>query len=423
MLMGRIKSVVRVENLVKGLRRKRDSGRHTPDMPSFPVTLGLVFVAALAGAWLIFVGFAELSGFHIGIWPDVRSPLPKSRLFDLTRSTVTAAGLLVGVFAVVYAYRKQRIEEANSHRADSDSLGARYQEAAEQLGHERAAVRLAGVYALSRLADSDSTQRLTICRLLCAYLRMPYKPESDDMPGEQEVRFTVIKVITEHLGDPLEETSWCGYDLDFSGAVFDGGSFRGAHFTGGVVDFSGCRFVDGKTHFDDAKFGGAHVKFGDGDSDPAVFNGGDVFFTGAQFTGGRVSFIFAEFVEGEVSFGGAIFIGNCVLSFSSCILAGGQISFGGPVWLGAKLASGKISFRGAQLNSGTLSFIGVDFGGVEVQLDVSLGEAEVVFDEAWFTSGVVSFVGMESINPQISFSGAHTPEKVVTPWPMRLLSS
>ncbi|MFF4044969.1 pentapeptide repeat-containing protein [Streptomyces sp. NPDC001816] len=385
-------------------------------MPSFPIILALAFFAAAIGAWVIFVGLAGLTGAHIGLIPSSSSRLPKERLFDLTRSTVTTAGLLAGVFAIVYAYRKQRIDEATSLRADSETLGGRYQAAAEQLGHERAAVRLAGIYALSRLADDDSAQRETICRLLCAYLRIPYDPEAPH-PGEREVRLTAIKVISEHLQDPAAAGTWCGFDLDFSGAVFDGGSFAGAHFVAGVVNFSGCNFTRGTVSFDSAKFLGADVNFGSGEDLPAVFTGAQVLFTGAHFLGGVVSFIFARFEKGEIAFGAAFFGGSSV-TFGSCVLGRAELSFGGPIWLGAKFAGGSVTFSGAHLKDGILSFAGADFCGSEVRFDATLSGTSVFFDEAYFVSGSILTNETKIKGGLLSFDGCHTPEKVFNKWPL-----
>jgi hypothetical protein len=62
-----------------------------------------------------------------------------------------------------------------AQRAEADALTKRYQEAATQLGHDKAAVRLAGVYALSRLADDWREERQTcvnVCADICSF---PYK--------------------------------------------------------------------------------------------------------------------------------------------------------------------------------------------------------------------------------------------------------
>ncbi|KAA0933706.1 hypothetical protein [Streptomyces apricus] len=70
---------------------------------------------------------------------------------DVLKTTVTALTLIGAVLAGLYAYRKQLLSEGDAHRADASQLADRYTTAAEQLGHDQAAVRLAGVYALARL--------------------------------------------------------------------------------------------------------------------------------------------------------------------------------------------------------------------------------------------------------------------------------
>jgi hypothetical protein len=68
-----------------------------------------------------------------------------------------ALGLAAGVGAAVgliVAFRKSKVEESASHQADQASLrddqrllSSRYQDAADLIGHDKAAVRLAGIYA------------------------------------------------------------------------------------------------------------------------------------------------------------------------------------------------------------------------------------------------------------------------------------
>jgi hypothetical protein len=50
----------------------------------------------------------------------------------------------------------EKIAEEVGRRAQADALAKRYQDAAAQLGHEKAPVRFAGVYALARLACKHS---------------------------------------------------------------------------------------------------------------------------------------------------------------------------------------------------------------------------------------------------------------------------
>src|ERR1700678_97319 len=158
-------------------------------------------------------------------------------------------------------------------------LNERFATAAEQLGSDKSAVRLAGVYAMAGLADDWPENRQTCIDVLCAYLRMPYERDSDQNSSERqalayrenrEVRHTVIRVIAARLNNEAA-ISWQGLDFDFTGVVFDGGNFSGAVFSGGTVTFTAAVFSGGQVSFSSTVFSGALVKF-----DRAVFHSGDV---------------------------------------------------------------------------------------------------------------------------------------------------
>ncbi|MEO3939477.1 hypothetical protein V3C41_00145 [Paenarthrobacter nicotinovorans] len=203
------------------------NGRHAPRMPKFLPMLLASFVVASGAFWLVFVGLARLSGFDVAPWnPDLGAIAPE-RLFDITRAGATAAGVLAGVFAIVYAYRKQKVQEASGRREDSQLLSTRYQDAAEQLGHEKQAVVLAGVYAMSRLADDWTDQRQQCVDVLCAYLRLSqsWDDETDHMNARQEdvVRRAIIAEILKHTEVDGDQTkSWSHLRIDLSGARLDG---------------------------------------------------------------------------------------------------------------------------------------------------------------------------------------------------------
>ena len=55
-------------------------------------------------------------------------------------------------------------------RTSKDTLNARFATAADKLGSETPAVRLAGVYAMAGLADDWKESRQTCVNVLCAYL-------------------------------------------------------------------------------------------------------------------------------------------------------------------------------------------------------------------------------------------------------------
>ncbi|MGB6162017.1 MAG: hypothetical protein WCF33_22835 [Pseudonocardiaceae bacterium] len=97
---------------------------------------------------------------------------------------IRTAGTLVigtgGAVALLLTARRQRYIELTLVHTDRDATERRitelYTKAADQLGSEQAPVRLAGLYALERLAHSTIEHRQTIVDVICAYLRMPYTP-------------------------------------------------------------------------------------------------------------------------------------------------------------------------------------------------------------------------------------------------------
>ena len=179
----------------------------------------------------------------------------------------------------------------------------RFTTAAEQLGSDKPAIRLAGVYAIAGLADDWKENRQTCVDVLCAYLQLPYEPDpGSDAPepqrlafrASQKVRHTVIRVITAHLREE-SAVSWQGLDFDFTGAVFDGGDFSRAQFTRGTVDFTDTHFPSGHVDFRSAEFSGATVTFSF-----AEFSGGKVNFEKARVSGGTVDFSYARFSDGWI---------------------------------------------------------------------------------------------------------------------------
>jgi hypothetical protein len=106
-----------------------------------------------------------------------------------------------------FAEQNQQLDRTLNEQR-TRTLNERFTTAAEQLGSDRPAVRLAGVYAMAGLADDWEENQQTCVDVLCAYLRMPYEPDPGQDAREpqrlafqssREVRHTVIRVITAHL--------------------------------------------------------------------------------------------------------------------------------------------------------------------------------------------------------------------------------
>jgi tetratricopeptide (TPR) repeat protein/uncharacterized protein YjbI with pentapeptide repeats len=230
----------------------------------------------------------------------------------------TAAAVAVAVATVYALIRQERRDlEATSARGDLipvrvkptfahvDDESGRFRvidlftKAVEQLGSERAAVRLGGMYALEYLAQLAPDQRQTVVDLICAYMRTPHsRPETDDptrrLPiadGDQEnhVRIAGQRILAVHLqpGTDTErpvETFWPDIDVDLSHAYLINFDLSGCHLRDAT--FVDTHFAS-SARFTGTRFGG-HVRFdqahfaGDARFDKAVF-GRDTWFRRVSF--------------------------------------------------------------------------------------------------------------------------------------------
>lgn len=247
-------------------------------------SLGLLVLAvgSITALWLVLGGG--------GRDPAVRLDIIRTAL-----SIVVGGG---GAAGLLLTARRQRTTELDLAQKGHDAVEARvtelYGKAAEQLGNDKAPVRLAGIFALERLAQSHPQHRQTIVDLLCAYLRMPVQPadRTPEAQQEREVRESAQQVLTRHLRIDDEEAFWADVRLNlagatlstftfsrcqvrsatFSGTVFVGpavfrgsafetqGDFRGVRFTG-LADFRRVAFGAEGANFRGARFEG-EVDFG-----------------------------------------------------------------------------------------------------------------------------------------------------------------
>lgn len=185
-------------------------------MMNFNLAIVLIATVSLAGIWGVFVVFLLLSGVKVNVigWPI--DPLSPSQVLDTARATGTISALFGGIFAILYSYRKQRISEAESLRSDTSSLAARYRTACEQIGSDNASVQLAGIYALSWLADEWSSHRQQCVDVLCAYLRLTGSNPS--ITSEVPVR-TVLRLIESHTSTLNQDfISWSDLTIDLTGS-------------------------------------------------------------------------------------------------------------------------------------------------------------------------------------------------------------
>lgn len=286
-----------------------------------------VVVAVSAGAALLWL---------LG-WPKLPNGITftTTEVLDLLKIGLAVVAGFGGVVALAVNHRKQRVTEAahvvslsQEQRERTKLFNERFGATTAQLGHEQAAVRLAGVYAMAGLADDWHARRQTCVEVLCAYLRLP----RESAPGEREVVATIFRVLREHLGTTHRAGSWSDLDFDFTGVVFDD------------ADFSEITF-EGKVVFDGAEFSGTHASF-----ERTAFRGTTLSCHGTLFSADVVTFQHVLFDNSDVEFVGSRFVDTSV-DFGNCELQGRTIDF-----FRADLASTTIGFRNAVVTGGTIRF-------------------------------------------------------------------
>jgi uncharacterized protein YjbI with pentapeptide repeats len=194
-----------------------------------------MLLAAAAAAAAIWVTTAWL----LGIAGKATTATDRARVrIDAVRTGLAAGAGAGAAVTLMLGFRRQSHQEYDAAERRITEL---YNAAAEQLGSDKAPVRLAGLYALERLAQDNPGHRQTIVNVICAYLRMPYTPSteeatSDDVDQgsrreELQVRRAAQKILATHLRDEkyqgqcddgeILSTYWPNISLDLSGAYLD----------------------------------------------------------------------------------------------------------------------------------------------------------------------------------------------------------
>ena len=283
--------------------------------------------------------------FVLAMWGLGRVPVwqlkldPEKQAESIVKIALTLVGGVGAVAYLVIKYQEQQQAGRAEKREKDRIVDTKMQDAINQLGSDKASTRIAGVYALTDIADTyRGGYRQRVVDILCGYLRSDretYPLGEDGKPAtglprsgdaDKAVESTILSMFVAHLKKgPRDENGdvtlrqqvrndqlWCDCSFDLHGATFHedvrligttfehglnfqgtkferGANFSGAHFTGGA-SFSGAHFTG------DASFSGAHFT-------------ADADFLMAHFTGGA-NFVMAEFrtsavfsgIQGQPSF-------------------------------------------------------------------------------------------------------------------------
>lgn len=226
---------------------------------------------ARLGSWwwtatVIVMPVIGLTGLAVWVLLTVLHPDSQQRL-EVIKTGLTVGAGTGGVVALVLNGRRQW---SNDHDATARRITELYSKSVDQLGSDKAAVRLGGLYALERLANSNRTQQETIGNVICAYLRMSHiqpgdlpddpTPEQrdrhDQFMQEREIRQTALEILARHnnkqhlsehwpaLRIRIERADLAGMDLsqmDLSGAILTRADLTGAKLVN--ADLTGAYLV------------------------------------------------------------------------------------------------------------------------------------------------------------------------------------
>ncbi|MGN2642509.1 pentapeptide repeat-containing protein [Nocardia takedensis] len=192
------------------------------------------------------VVLAAFGGAVGGFGAAVLSGVPVSFGQPLATLLGGTGVLAAGVLAYLTGQRSREQAEAH-HKADSRherelALRDRYTAVAAQIAdRESAAIRQAGIYALTALADDwhafgEDDERQVCINLLQWYLRVPFPVADDpDKPdlSEREIRQTIVSILTQRRHRPSEDPkSWASTTISLSQVSLPGCTLNLLHFPG-----------------------------------------------------------------------------------------------------------------------------------------------------------------------------------------------
>ena len=209
-------------------------------------------VLGLAVVWAVFVPLADWLA-HRDVGP-VTGSLHETAVDNARGLLLTLGAGLVGAGALAFTALNFNLLRRNSEQADQwqrrthelteqGQVTDRYSKAVEQLGSDKLAVRIGGIYALERVARDSAKDHSTVMEVLTAFIReQPGEQRSlpDPDSGEWErwtpadVQAAVTVVGRREVGN--DSTSRA---IDLAGA-----NLTGADLTGAKLRFANLRSVN-----------------------------------------------------------------------------------------------------------------------------------------------------------------------------------
>ena len=222
---------------------------------------------------------------------------PRKQAENIVKIALTLVGGVGAVAYLVIKYQERQQAGRAEKREKDRTVDTKVQDAINQLGSDKASTRIAGVYALTDIADRyKGGYRQRVVDILCGYLRSDrssYAPDGSGQPvwdasghlvesvaSDEAVESTILSVMRDRLrkerkddetGETIVQTVdddqlWCACTFDLHEATFHEAvdlrystfecvpNFRGTKFER-RADFSGADFARG-ADFSGATFTG-----------------------------------------------------------------------------------------------------------------------------------------------------------------------
>ena len=170
-----------------------------------------------------------------------------------------ALALLLAGWRGWVADQQSRAAQHQAETAQKGLLNERYQQGAVMLGNSVLAVRLAGIYALQRLAEDNATvYHIQVMRLLCSFVRDPFDAERSSLvPDENSTKLVPpvgeeeIHHLPQDVQAAIDAISAChSKQLDIEGAEnfwldLHGADLRGANLVGRDLSYASPMNLEG----------------------------------------------------------------------------------------------------------------------------------------------------------------------------------
>ncbi len=153
------------------------------------------FAAALAAPWFFSWAYWQ-EVFTLMYWQKGGVGTSRSEVVrNLGLAFIALGALIVGSIRAWSAHRQARAANDQARIADQGHITERFSRATEQLGHDRVAVRIGGLYALKRIAE-DSVERdhLAVMDVITNFIRQPPYAKEQREAAERDSALRAFRI-------------------------------------------------------------------------------------------------------------------------------------------------------------------------------------------------------------------------------------